>query len=453
MLLEDSMMTTLHISDISPHQDNPRKDLGDLEELTESIEKNGIMQNLTVVPVDEDNPVKYICLIGHRRLAAAKKAGVYSVPARIVFGLTHRDQVGIMLEENMQRNDLTIVEQAQGFQMMLDLGETEESIAEKTGFSRTTVRHRLQLAKLDQKELKRRQDDEGFQLSLKDLYALEKVKDINKRNEILKGAFSSNEIRRQAENAERDEKREQTAAAIMEKLKPFGIKKIPKSETNWKWSGKYDILKEIVLDNPGEEINIELEEGETPYAAIQYGSLYVCVHKRKTPKQIQSDEREKELNRRKKAFKELCKSKYEDRRMFIEGIAIGTYKPYANDYAMVENKCWEYAFNHYTSIDKSGTWEFLKGTSWWDLKTDEDKQAAVRELLGINKTALLVISCARAAGDGSGMIGWSGKLDKDSSYLDEQRRIYEILKLYGYQPDEEEKQMLDGTHELYTKEE
>ena len=97
MLMEDSILTTLHISDISPHPDNPRKDLGDLEELSESIAKNGIMQNLTVVPVDEDNPDKYICLIGHRRLAAARKAGVYEVPARIVFGLTHKDQVGIML--------------------------------------------------------------------------------------------------------------------------------------------------------------------------------------------------------------------------------------------------------------------------------------------------------------------------------------------------------------------
>ena len=452
MLLDDSLLTTLHISDITPHPDNPRKDLGDLEELAESIEKTGIMQNLTVVPDDDDNPDKYICLIGHRRLAAAKKAGIYQVPARIVFGLSHKEQVGIMLEENMQRNDLTIVEQAQGFQMMLDLGETEESIAEKTGFSRTTVRHRLQLAKLDQKELKKKQEDESFQLSLKDLYALEKVKDIKKRNEILKGAYSSNEIRRQAENAERDEKREQTAAAIMEKLKPLGIKKIPKSETNWKWSGKYDILKEIILDNPDKERNIELKKGETPYAAIQYGSLYICVHKRKTPKQIKSDERERDLNRRKKAFKELCKSKYEDRRLFIEGIAIGTYKPYANDYAMVENKCWEYAFEHYTAISKTSTWEFLKGTSYYDL-TPEQKDAATQELLSINKTTLLVIACAHGAGDGSGMFGWRGKFDKESSYLDEQRRIYEILKLYGYQPDNEEKQMLDGTHELYIKEE
>lgn len=450
MLLDDSLLTTLHVSDIKPHPDNPRKDLGDLEELEESIKKNGIMQNLTVVPVDEDNPDKYICLIGHRRLAAAKAAGLYQVPARIVFGLSHKDQVGIMLEENMQRNDLTIVEQAQGFQMMLDLGETEESIAEKTGFSRTTVHHRLQLAKLDQKELKRRQDDEGFQLSLKDLYALEKVKDIKKRNEILKNAFSSNEIRRQAENAERDEKRELTAAAIIKQIPE--AKPIPKSEPNWKWSGKYDVLVEIGLDNPKKEFELDLKEGEVPRYAIAYGSLYIVVPKRKSAKEIEKDDKEKELNRRKKAFKELCKSKYEDRRLFIDGIADGSYKADVPD-EEIQRKCLEYSFEHYSSIDKSGTWEYLKGHSWWDLKTEEAKQEAKEELLDLGMTVLLVIAVVRNAGDGREIFGWRGKFEKDSSYLDEQKRIYEILKLYGYQLDEEEKQILDGTHELYIREE
>lgn len=449
MLLDDSLLTTLHISDIDPHPDNPRKDLGDLEELKESIKKNGIMQNLTVIPVDEENPVKYICLIGHRRLAAAKAAGLYQVPARVVFGLSHKDQVGIMLEENMQRNDLTIVEQAQGFQMMLDLGETEETIAEKTGFSRTTVHHRLQLAKLDQKELKRRQDDEGFQLTLKDLYALEKIKDVNKRNEILKTAFSSNEIRRQAENAERDEKRELTAAALLKQIPE--AKPIPKSESNWRWSGKYDILVEIVLDNPQKEIALDLEDGEVPRYAITYGSLYIVVPKRKSAKETEIDEREKELKRRKKAFKELCQKYDEDRRLFMDGIADGSYKADVPD-EEIQRKCWEYIFAHYVGMDKSGMWEYLKGYSWWDLKTEEAKQEAKEELLDLGPTVLMVTAVIRNAGDGSAMIGWRGNFE-DSDRADEMKRAYEILGLYGYQMSEEERQIMDGTHELYIKEE
>ena len=98
-----------------------------------------------------------------------------------VVEMTEKEQISTMLLENMQRSDLSVSEQAQGFQLMLDLGETETTIAEKTGFSRNTVRHRLNLAKLDQETLTRREENKDFQLTLTDLYELEKVQDIKKK--------------------------------------------------------------------------------------------------------------------------------------------------------------------------------------------------------------------------------------------------------------------------------
>mgnify|MGYP002513206470 CR=1 FL=1 len=164
-------------AEIYPHPENPRKDLGDLTELSESIRKNGIMQNLTVVPghfMSKEEWVKearaegadkvsaeasfrladawvsegYTVVIGHRRLAAAKMAGLTELPC-VVSDMDHRTQIATMLEENMQRADLTVYEQAQGFQMMMDLGFRPEEISEKTGFSETTVRRRLKMAELD----------------------------------------------------------------------------------------------------------------------------------------------------------------------------------------------------------------------------------------------------------------------------------------------------------------
>ncbi|MBR3243996.1 MAG: ParB/RepB/Spo0J family partition protein, partial [Parasporobacterium sp.] len=114
----------IDINDLIPHPDNPRKDLGDLAELTESIRTNGILQNLTVVK-DGD---KYKVIIGHRRLAAAKAAGLTELPCTVA-DMDERQQLCTMMEENMQRQDLTIPEQAYGFQYMLDLGETVSSIA------------------------------------------------------------------------------------------------------------------------------------------------------------------------------------------------------------------------------------------------------------------------------------------------------------------------------------
>ena len=68
-----SDIVNIGIEHIHPHPENPRKDLGDLTELVESIKKFGVMQNLTVIP-QEENPGEYTVIIGHRRHAAAKLA-------------------------------------------------------------------------------------------------------------------------------------------------------------------------------------------------------------------------------------------------------------------------------------------------------------------------------------------------------------------------------------------
>ena len=155
----------IDIKKLWPHPDNPRKDLGDLSELAESIKVNGILQNLTVVPwfskftgvgcddLKKQEEMGYTVVIGHRRLAAAKLAGLTEIPC-VISDMKLRDQVATMLLENMQRADLTIYEQAQGFQMMLDLGDTVKDIAEQTGFSSATVKRRVKLLELDPEKFK-----------------------------------------------------------------------------------------------------------------------------------------------------------------------------------------------------------------------------------------------------------------------------------------------------------
>ena len=181
---------------LHPHPDNPRKDLGDLTELKESIKAHGVMQNLTVVPDDDDGD-GYKILIGHRRFAASEGI-LEELPCVVAKGLTDRDQVGIMLVENIQRSDLTFVEQAHGFQMMLDLGDTVETIAEKTGFSKATVKHRLAINEINPEALNEAQ--KSFQPTIADFIALEKVKDVDRRNEILREALNSQEIQEEVKD-------------------------------------------------------------------------------------------------------------------------------------------------------------------------------------------------------------------------------------------------------------
>ena len=175
----NSQMVYLSIGELFPHPDNPRRELGDLTELADSIKQNGVLQNLTVVPrmatselTAESCQQGYTVIIGHRRLAAAKLAGLSELPC-VVMEMTEKEQIQTMLVENMQRSDLTVYEEAQGFQMMLDLGETVETIAEKSGFSQSTVRRRVKLLDLDKDKFKRA---ESRGATLEDYAALDKVK-------------------------------------------------------------------------------------------------------------------------------------------------------------------------------------------------------------------------------------------------------------------------------------
>lgn len=137
-------LVTLPLEQVHPHPANPRRDVGDLTELAESIRAHGIRQNLLVVPNPDGDG--YRLVIGHRRAAAARVAGLTHVPAAIDHDLDEAGQRELMLLENIQRTDLTPVEEADGYQGLLDLGVKPEQIAERTGRSVTTVRTRLRLA-------------------------------------------------------------------------------------------------------------------------------------------------------------------------------------------------------------------------------------------------------------------------------------------------------------------
>lgn len=135
---------------IDPHPANPRTDLGDLTELVDSIKSHGVRQNLVLVP-HPDEPARYRAVIGHRRRAAAALAGLATVPAVIDTTLDERAQLELMLLENVQRTDLTPVEEAQGYQGLLDLGATVADVARKVGRSRKTVEARLCLVALPER--------------------------------------------------------------------------------------------------------------------------------------------------------------------------------------------------------------------------------------------------------------------------------------------------------------
>ena len=157
-----------------PNPHNPRRDVGDVTDLAESIKAQGVKQNLLVVPYTEStgpNETRqvYRVVIGHRRLAAAKQAGLGSLPCKVEV-LTEREEREIMILENTQRSDLKPIEEADAYQGLLDLGADIAEMAEKTGRSRSFVRQRLRIARIPQTI---RDETEGFtQLSIRELTAI-----------------------------------------------------------------------------------------------------------------------------------------------------------------------------------------------------------------------------------------------------------------------------------------
>jgi ParB family chromosome partitioning protein len=136
------------LANIKPNPRQPRHhiDEGSLQELETSIRAQGILQPLLVRPRGDG----YELIAGERRFLAAKRAGLQSVPV-VIRHLDDRFVLEASLVENLQREDLDPIDEALGYQaLMEDLSYTQEKIAERVGRDRTTVTNALRLLTLPQ---------------------------------------------------------------------------------------------------------------------------------------------------------------------------------------------------------------------------------------------------------------------------------------------------------------
>ena len=321
-------VVNMPIEYLVPHPQNPRKDLGNLEELTASIKENGIYQNLTVIPINEEAPdeePKYMVVIGHRRLEAAKRAGLKEVPCAIVRDLSETQQLQIMLLENMQRSDLTVYEQAQGFQQLLDFGMDIEDISQQSGFSKRTIRRRLEIAKLDQDKLKKISSTR--QLSLKEFDALARIKNLEARNEAME-KIGTNDFALAVTRAMDKEKLAAAMPVFLADMERLGIKKFPDSAN--KYSSKYRRVGGLDLYEYEEtKENIPKKTAGVYYEASCPRHVEFYVKETKKAKIIEKSAKELEKEKRIKEawFKvdAMAATYYELRKAFVENLR-GTAK-------------------------------------------------------------------------------------------------------------------------------
>ena len=463
--------TNIKIAEIHPHIDNPRKDLGDLTELAESIKARGILQNLTVVPgckmSDEkwqelaaeykknptedlrnqmnrrEDPDGYTVIIGHRRLAAAKLAGLTEVPC-VVSDMDHRDQVATMLLENIQRSDLTPIEQAQGFQMMMNLGETVAGISEKTGFSDGTIRKRLALTKLDQKKLQESYARGG---TLMDYAKLEQLKDEKTKNKILE-SIGTRDFDWNLKNAIDEQEKPARKEALLKVLSEFANKVKNTGEIK----GGYSYEKYFGGFHMGEWKKPKDADKAEYYYTVENGgaSLYKKIEKA-VPKALSA--KEKAFNKREAELKKLSKRAYEMRYEFIQNFNAG--KKYSREIQY-------FAFQRlmrYGSPDQDKLFKIFNiespDTNNMDWSTGQElRRSKILEKYSEAPENTILKTAYIGLNDSSGNDYFSARSWESKIVHDKNRDldiIYDMLFSLGYAMSDEEKQLQDGSHELFDK--
>lgn len=447
--IEAKGLVYIGIDNIFPHPNNPRKDLGDLSELAESIKTNGIFQNLTVVPKDaifdkhsaigksEDmgNPTgyTYTVIIGHRRLAASKLAGLTEVPC-VISSMSPKEQLATMLMENMQRNDLTVYEQAQGFQMMLNLGDSVKDISERTGFSSTTVRRRVKLLELDQEKLRKSVERGG---NLQDYMELNKIEDISLRNSILDKVGTPN-FQYEVKRAIDKEKEDKVKADLIAQLETFATK--IDNSTGLRYIRQYYGSNMSDFTMPDDAATAKYY-----YRVESWGiSLYGEQGEASAPDTAYSELQEKRRAAH-AALKEISDRAYQLRRDFISIFTNANAKAKEHMSTIIE-----YAvcglLDEYKSVDYPSFAEMLK------IKLDNNNEWEFSDIvnqLREQPERYLLVATFCTLDNNEEYFNWQNNYEPNGN-ID---RVYDFLEALGYEASDEEKTLRDGSHELFVSEE
>ena len=467
----------LSVSELYPHKDNPRKDLGDLTELSDSIKANGIYQNLTVVPghtltpdewkelsaLYKKNPTEevraqmnsrvsadgYTVIIGHRRLAAAKQAGLETVPC-VITEMTEKEQLQTMLMENMQRSDLTIYEQAQGFQMMLNLGSSIEDIAEASGFSQTTVRRRVKLLDLDKDKFKKATERGA---TLFDFMELDKIESPERKNEVL-ATIGTKNFQQKLQTAIDEEKREKFMTEVIAAVSAHA-EKVERGDNTMSY------VKNIGVWNMSKGIDLpdDFQTAKYYYAVSGSGNdVYLYRDKADDPVDPEAEARKAAADAERERYEALTEQftvvtarHFRLRKAFVKDFGaakknIGIISKYAAVALMVRDGY------RSSNVDYETLAELL------DIDVGEDDDIDIKTISGMfgNRPEYALLSTVFCELDDSSNGYWDRHWNYDSHKYeivyaanDDLDTIYDFLKELGYEASDEEVQMMNGSHPLF----
>ena len=444
-------MINIPIEDLKIHPKNVRTQYEGIEELAASIKKKGVLQNLTVVP-DPEEEGKYLVVIGNRRLTAARAAGVKELPCVIDFDMSESEQVATMLCENMNRKDLKVYEEAAAMQMCIeDYGFSVEDVAQKTGLSKTTVNHRLNIARLDREELIDKAEDPEFQLTLHDLLTLEKVKSEKTRNKILREARDSKDLARMAEWEATEERKKANELAFKALAKKRGIKKAPPEAENNYYAEWEKVTGWVLRDKVPSRLVIPKDDREL-FCMTRYGEFLIIAKKNKEKRVLAEWEiKEKERRTTQKKIREKYRALIQDMGDFIRFL-FKDVNPTKDSECQFIKRLWHLMSEHYISyVPKWAIAEVILGKSIYSKNIDGDMRKELFKQVDALPVVYQLMAVAFSQVKDLAMTRHDLEYkDEDGEHLKEFKDILSDYGSYEY-PNDDLAQIADGTHELYKK--
>lgn len=438
---------------LKPHPKNPRQELRGLAELEASIREKGVLQNLTVVrnkgALGEWSGT-FTVVIGHRRLAAAKEAGLYELPCAIV-DMTEEEQITTMMSENVQRNDLLPYEQAHGYQTMLDLGISVKDMAAKTGVSERTVYRRLKLTEFDQEKLT---EASNKAITFDELDKIGKIRDVKRKNDVL-ALYGTKDYDWKYQQALKDEKDEERREVWRKALTQAGAEEL---ESPYGTGHKQVDQMQLEKFKPADMTALMLD-GIKYYFGFSYGWCYLLCEQvaQEMPEETEEERAEREEAERREEEKrenreyltEAAKHAHRLRTQFIISISEQTCRDHVNDIiAYLTRGLWK------SRTAVAGNWQvdnimYYAGGTEKSNEAKADKICTYHTYIHPHKT-LFWNACAVFADNEYRRYHDTNAEHAPNSALDE---FYEFLEKLGYCMSHEERYMMHGTHERFIKDE
>lgn len=448
------------LADLRPHPSNPRRDIGDVTDLAASIKANGLLSPLSVVPDPEDHG-KYLIIAGHRRYTAAKQAKLDTVPAFILH-LDPRQQLEAMISENTQREQLTLIEEADACQGLLDLGATVKEIGRNIGRSDTYVRTRIKFARIPQSTRDAAKDFDTLTLDQLDKIS-EFANDPEAQQKLAKTGSRNFDYMYQTLLDVRNTKKWMQKALIRSEAAGITIHTMPEDKQAWNFTpegtrfdrsfgaGAEGSFFKQLTDHYGTLLPENIQLWANTDRIVAYKTIPQAEIDQKNLAQKEAKAKERERNAKTRKFDTISrKTRLEWARTLrpgdkqrakaiealaaLEFIGTGTYLGYFRPRSNT-------IIGMYNQIARPLPIKAV-GENYYDLDCAENT-AAIRKRCTTDPHHILTLMIARQEADITTRT-WQSELKQAQAY-------YQIIQDLGYEPSDEEKQALAGAY-LTTKE-